>query len=207
MNKNENEIINLDHYNENEAPSDIYTEEHVYNQKVGEDENFNSTLLSGNVTSESQQSHVLNVIEILDRNIIEGAGDTDEWNNEHKNQNYHGNGNVIQNQNLDESEGMVATTDSDNIDRWPEYCDPNYRMPGTIIVRVTLDLEERRFQVNIIKAVKCSKIYLGSFVCFILFLSSFLCFPPSYIMLFVIVSIISNFNFNYIRDFIHDFYS
>ena len=186
-NKNEDEIIDLDNNNKNGAPSDMNTQEYLYNQKASGDENFNSTLLSGNVTSEPQQSHVLNIVKILNRNIIEAAGDTNEWNNEHKNQNDIGNGNG--NQNLDESEGMVATTDSDNIDHWPKYCDPDYRMPGVIIVRVTLDLEERRFQVNIVKAVKCSKIYLGnpSFVClfypfsfFLLLFPTFLCYAIRY---------------------------
>jgi hypothetical protein len=161
------------------------TQEYLHNEKASDDANFNFNLLSSNVTSE-QQSHASDDMKILDRNIVEAAGDENELNNNLGNQIDNGNGN--DNGNLDESEGMEATTDSDNIDRWPEYCDPNYRMLGMITVRVTLDLEERRFQVNIIKAVKCSKIYLGepSFLpSFLSFLPSFICFLPVFLPSFL----------------------
>jgi hypothetical protein len=167
--ENEDEIVDLDNNNEHEVPSDMNTQEYLYNEKASDDANFSSNLLSSDVTSEQQKLHALDIMKFLDRNIVEAAGDANKW-NQNDNDNQNGNGY----QGTDESEGMEATTDSDNIDRWPEYCDPNYRMPGMITVRVTLDLEERRFQVNIVKAVKCSKIYLGKPS----FLPLFVSFPP-----------------------------
>ena len=68
---------------------------------------------------------------------------------------------------LDSNVDMEANIDTDNLDRWPEYCDPEYRMPGIINVSVTLDLEEHKFQVNIVKAVLNSKIYLGDAIFFL----------------------------------------
>jgi hypothetical protein len=195
----EDEIVDLDNNNENEAPSDMNTQEYPYNEKASDDANFSSNLLRSNVTSEQQQSRALDVMKYLDRKIVEAAGDTNEWNCKSENQNDNDNQNGNGNQNTDESEGMEATTDSDNIDRWPEYCDPNYRMPGMITVRVTLDLEERRFQVNIIKAVKCSKIYLGrpSFLCLFSSLVSSLPFLPSiqrYVIHFCLLVFFLNFH-------------
>lgn len=206
--ENEDEIVDLDNNSESEAPSDMNTQEYLHNGKASDDANFNSNVLSSDVTSE-HQSHALDVMKILDRNIVEAAGDENELNNNHGNKNNNGNGN--ENGNLDDSEGMEATTDSDNIDLWPEYCDPNYRMPGMITVRVTLDLEERRFQVNIIKAVKCSKIYLGkpSFLPFLLsFFSSFVSFQ-SFFLTFCVISFFSSFYFihNPFLTFILVFYS
>jgi hypothetical protein len=47
-------------------------------------------------------------------------------------------------------------------DSWPPYCDPFYRMPGCIEVRVTVGDNEYDFPVNIIRAVTDSKKYLGT---------------------------------------------
>lgn len=190
----EDELIDSDNNNENEAPSDMNTQEYLYNETAKDNENFSSNLLSSDVTSEQQQSHASDVMKILDRNIVEAAGDTNELNNSHGKDNDNQNGNGNGNQDTDESESIEATTDSDNIDRWPEYCDPDYRMPGMITVRVILDLEERRFQVNIIKAVNCSKIYLGN-PSFLPFLLSFFHLFPSSLSSFLSASFLSFFSF------------
>jgi hypothetical protein len=45
---------------------------------------------------------------------------------------------------------------------WPEYCNPSYRMPCIIDVKVTVDDNDYNFPVTIVKAVN-AKNYLGGF--------------------------------------------
>lgn len=56
-------------------------------------------------------------------------------------------------------ETSVGSVMSEEI--WPNYCNPSYRMPSTIDVRVSVNQGEYDFPVTIIKAVLSSKNYLG----------------------------------------------
>ena len=143
--------------NQNEVPSDSNAQEYLYNEKADDDEeNSDSNLLNSEVRA-VQQSQVSNILKIVDSdgNVIEGI--------------------------RNESEEIIGNTGTDNTDRCPEYCDPDYRMPGIITVRVTQDLEEYKFQVIIVKAISDSKIYLGatSFIHSFIHLFIYSCSMPS----------------------------
>ena len=61
---------------------------------------------------------------------------------------------------------VVASSSSSSVDLWPDYCNPSYRMPSTIDVRIEADPDkggggEYFIQVHVVKAVPGSKIYLG----------------------------------------------
>jgi hypothetical protein len=63
---------------------------------------------------------------------------------------------------------VPASSSSSCVDLWPDYCNPSYRMPGTIDVRIETDHDtggggggEYFIQVHVVKAVPGSKIYLG----------------------------------------------
>ena len=63
----------------------------------------------------------------------------------------------------EEEEEVLYSKNEVNEELWPEYCNPSYRMPSSIDVRVEMEQGTYIFPVLIIKAEPLSKRYLGGF--------------------------------------------